>query len=83
VFTDDANMRSSISRDIHGWTALHLAARGGHINTFQILVNLGLDLSALDAKGDSVLCYRSLGSLLDMLQAALNLSFALSSKNKH
>jgi ankyrin repeat protein len=66
-----------------GRTALHLAAWGGHIDTFQYLVNLGLDLSALDAKGDGVLCYASSGGSLDVLQAALNHGLTLSSESLH
>lgn len=67
----------------HSRTALHLAAWGGHIDTFHYLANLGFDLSALDAKGDGVLCYASSGGSLDVLQAALNHGLTLSSENMH
>jgi ankyrin repeat protein len=70
-------------KNIHSWTPLHLAARGDNIRTFQFLVNLGLDLSALDAKGDGVLCYASSGGSLDTLQAALDLGLTSSLENTH
>jgi ankyrin repeat protein len=41
----------------HSRSPRHLAARGGHIDTFQYLVNLGISLATLDAKGDGELCY--------------------------
>ena len=68
---------------IHSWTPLHLAARGDHIDTFQFLVNLDLELTTLDAKGDGVLCYASSGGSLDMLQVALNLGLTCSSESMH
>jgi ankyrin repeat protein len=66
--------------DTQGQTALRLAARGAHIDTFQFLVSLGLDLSASDAKGDGVLCYASSSGSPDMLYAALKLGLEFSSE---
>ncbi|KAG9375971.1 Pfs NB-ARC and Ankyrin domain protein [Pyrenophora tritici-repentis] len=52
---------------IHGRTPLHLAARGGHMDTFQYLISLGLDPTTMDVKGDDVLCYASSGGSLDIV----------------
>jgi ankyrin repeat protein len=70
-------------KNIHRWTLLHLAARGGHMGTFQFLVSLGLDLFALDAKGDGVLCYASSARSLDILQAALDVGLTFSPEKMH
>ncbi|OCK72710.1 ankyrin, partial [Lepidopterella palustris CBS 459.81] len=70
-------------RETHSCTALHLAARGGHIDTFQYLVNIGLDLSTLDAKGDGILCYASSGGSLGVLKATLNHDLTPPSKSMH
>ncbi|PWO20497.1 VPS9 domain protein [Pyrenophora tritici-repentis] len=59
---------------IHGRTPLHLAARGGHMDTFQYLISLGLDPTTMDVKGDDVLCYASSGGSLDIVNAILGRS---------
>ncbi|PZC90497.1 Arp, Ankyrin repeat protein, partial [Pyrenophora tritici-repentis] len=59
---------------IHGRTPLHLAARGGHMDTFQYLISLGLDPTTMDVKGDDVLCYASSGRSLDIVNAILGRS---------
>lgn len=70
-------------RNFHGATPLHLAARGGHIDTFQFLANLDLDFSALDAKGDDIFCYASSSGSLNIFQATLNLGIKLPPKYMH
>lgn len=40
--------------DTHGRTLLHFAARGGYVDTCRFLAAQGVDVSALDAKGDNI-----------------------------
>jgi ankyrin repeat protein len=53
-----------------GRTPLLLAARGGHIDTFQYLVDQGLDPAAIDGKGDGLICYAAASGSLGILEAA-------------
>jgi ankyrin repeat protein len=62
---------------------LYYAARGGHTGIFDYLLHLGLNLFALDAKGDGVLCYASPSSHLKVLEAAFNKGLTIDSENTH
>jgi ankyrin repeat protein len=59
-------------KDPYGRTALHLAARGGHIDTFQHVMSLGLEPLAEDANGDSLIRYASSSGSLEILNAVLD-----------
>jgi ankyrin repeat protein len=58
----------------HGQTLLHLAAghRRGCMESFQYYIGLGLDPTAVDAKGYDVLYYASSGSCVELVKALLN-----------
>lgn len=58
--------------DAHGRSPLHLAARGGRMDTYNFLVSLGLDTKASDEKGDNLIHYASSGGSLEVLNAVLN-----------
>jgi ankyrin repeat protein len=58
-----------------GRTPLLLAARGGHINTFQYLIDQGLDSAAIDGKGDGLICYAAASGSLEILEAAFNIGW--------
>jgi ankyrin repeat protein len=57
--------------DGQGRTPLHMAARGGSVETFDYLVSLGLDYTAKDAKGDGVLHYAACATSQEMLERLL------------
>jgi hypothetical protein len=42
-----------------------------------------LSLSAVDAKGDGVLCYAALGGYVDVLEAAFKNGLMIDSENEH
>jgi ankyrin repeat protein len=69
--------------DSHGRTALQLAARNGHIDTFKYLISLGLDPETEDAKGDRLLHYASSGSSLQVLNVVLEESPTSSPQSGH
>jgi ankyrin repeat protein len=69
--------------DSHGRTALQLAARSGHINTFKYLLSLGLNPKTKDAKGDSLLHYASSGSSLQVLNVVLGKGLTSSPQSGH
>jgi ankyrin repeat protein len=56
----------------YGKTPLHLAAGGGHMETFEYLITMGADPAVLDAKGDGILCYAAAGGHFEMVKAILN-----------
>jgi ankyrin repeat protein len=56
----------------YGRTPLHLAAKGGHMETFEYLITHGADPTVLDVKGDGILCYAAIGGNLEMANAILN-----------
>jgi ankyrin repeat protein len=56
----------------YGRTPLHLAAEGGHIESFEYLIGLGADPTVLDAKGDGILCYAAVGGNFEMVNTILN-----------
>ncbi|XTI84042.1 ankyrin repeat protein, partial [Cenococcum geophilum] len=49
-------------RDDQGRSALHLAARGGHISTMDSLLALGMDINVKDMRGDQILSYAASGA---------------------
>jgi ankyrin repeat protein len=55
----------------HSQTPLYFATRGGHLDAFQYLINLGLDPTTTDAKGDNILCYASSGGSFDIVNVIL------------
>jgi ankyrin repeat protein len=70
-------------KDYHLRTPLHYAARGGHTGIFDYLLHLGLNLFALDAKGDGVLCYASSSGHVKVLEAAFNKGLTIDFENTH
>jgi len=64
----------------HGRNPLQLAARGGHIDSFHYLINLGLDPTSVDANGDDLLFYASSSGSLEVLNAGLNIGFESESR---
>jgi ankyrin repeat protein len=58
--------------DAYGRTPLHLAAEGGHMETFEYLITLGAEPTVLDAKGDGILYYAVVGHNLEIVSAILN-----------
>lgn len=58
--------------DFHMRSPLHLAVLGRMVATVNRLVNLGLDLTALDAKGDDAVNDAALGGSLITLSAVLD-----------
>jgi ankyrin repeat protein len=67
----------------YGRTALHLAARGGHIDTFQHVMSLGLEPLAEDANGDGLIRYASSGGSLEVLNAVLDTGLKYLSRSGH
>jgi ankyrin repeat protein len=58
--------------ELYGRTPLLLAARGGHIDTFQYLIEQGLDPFATDVKRDGLICYAAGSNLTEMIEAVFN-----------
>ena len=69
--------------DFHDRTVLQLAARGGHIDTFRYLTDLGLNPKTNDAKGDNLLSYASSGGSVQVLNAVLEMDPMASMLNRH
>jgi ankyrin repeat protein len=59
--------------DDQGRSALHIAARGGHMEAVDFLLSLGLDINAKDKKGDTALHYAASGASFEVLQRILQL----------
>jgi ankyrin repeat protein len=59
-------------KEPYGRTPLLLAARGGHIDTFQYLIEQGLDPFATDVKRDGLICYAAGSGLTEMFEAVFN-----------
>ena len=59
-------------QDFHGRTALHLAARGGHLDAFNYLLNLGLNPAAKDRRGASIFHYASSGGSVELLRSIVS-----------
>jgi ankyrin repeat protein len=69
--------------DLNGRTALHLAAMGGHIDTVEYLLNIGLDPGVKDAGGNDLLSYASLGGSIDVAKAVRRNGVVSVSQNDH
>lgn len=59
--------------DFEGRTALHLAARGGKLAAFEMLLYLGCNPIAKDSRGRNILHYASMGSSLELIERTLQL----------
>jgi ankyrin repeat protein len=59
------------SRDGQGRSALHLAARGGHISTVDSLIALGLNINAKDKRGDLAISYAASGASISVVESIL------------
>lgn len=46
--------RSLLAKDRNGWQPIHEAARGGHLNSIEFLLENGADLNARTHKGSGV-----------------------------
>jgi ankyrin repeat protein len=57
IYEKDHTKRLTV--DHYGRTALHLATRGGHFETFEYLISLGFDTNLDDAAGNSLPFYAS------------------------
>ena len=57
--------------DCLGRNALHLAARGGHVDCFDFLVEKGLDYTGRDRRGDTILHYAASGGSLTIVRKIL------------
>ena len=73
---------TQLLRDSHGRTALHLAARGAHLDTFNYLLNLGIDPTAVDRKGASLLHFASSGGSMEILESFMNRDLTSSSDDR-
>lgn len=59
--------------DFEGRTALHLAACGGSLAAFEMLLDLGCNPTAKDSRGRNILHYASMGSSLEVIKRILQL----------
>ena len=59
-------------QDSHRRTALHLAARGGHLDAFNYLLNLGLNPAAKDRRGAGIFHYASSGGSVELLKSIIS-----------
>ncbi|KAI9781928.1 MAG: hypothetical protein M1816_002151 [Peltula sp. TS41687] len=57
--------------DRQGRTALHLAARGGHLRAVDYLLDLGLEHNARDKKGETALHYAASGASTEVVRSLL------------
>lgn len=58
--------------DAHKHTLLHLAAKSGSVETCQFLMQKGLSITALDAKGDDVVAFAASGGSREVLRLILD-----------
>jgi ankyrin repeat protein len=65
------NRSSQDLRDNQGRSALHLAARGGQISTIDCLLAFGIEINAMDKRGDQVVSYAASGASTSVLQRIL------------
>lgn len=59
--------------DFEGRSALHLAARGGKLAAFEMLLDAGCNPIANDSRGRNILHYASMGSSLELIEKILQL----------
>jgi ankyrin repeat protein len=64
-------------------TPLLFAARGRHVQTFEYLVDYGLPLNTLDAKGDGLMSYAASSGYPQLLEAILEHEFEFSTQPGH
>lgn len=69
--------------DSHNRTSLHLAVRGGHVETIKYLENQGLKFTPLDAKGDGLVTYAASSGSPDVLRMVLNRGLEVSNRPHH
>jgi ankyrin repeat protein len=67
----------------HGLTCLHLAARKGHLETFQYLLSLDLQCPEEDAKGDGLLAHAVCGGSEDIIKLLLERDSKTPLESKH
>ncbi|KAI9787365.1 MAG: hypothetical protein M1816_007651 [Peltula sp. TS41687] len=60
--------------DKQGRTALHLAARGGHLQAVDYLLDLGLDHNVRDKKGGTALHYAASGASKEVVRRLLEIT---------
>lgn len=64
---------TSFAVDCEGRSALHLAARGGNVNNFNILLEVGFDLSVRDYRNRTALHYAAASSSIAMVERIFQL----------
>ena len=64
-------------------TPLLFAARGGHVQTFEYLVDYGSSLATLDAKGDGLISYAASSGCLQLLEVVLGKGLEYSPQPGH
>jgi ankyrin repeat protein len=67
----------------HGLTFLHLAARKGHLETFQYLLGLDLQLPEEDAKGDGLLTHAVCGGSKEVIKFLIERDSKTPFESKH
>jgi ankyrin repeat protein len=71
LLVDKLNFDYSIA-DEQGRNAAHFAARGGHAQVLEYVLELGVDPYAKDVKGDGILHYAACSGSLEMVRKALS-----------
>jgi ankyrin repeat protein len=67
----------------HGLTCLHLAARKGHLETVQYLLNLDLQCPEEDAKGDGLLAHAVCGGSKEVIKILIERDSKTPFESKH
>jgi len=71
LLVDKLNLDYDIA-DEQGRNAAHFAARGGHVQVLEYVVELGVNPYAKDVKGDGILDYAARSGSLEMVRKALS-----------
>ncbi|XP_048253945.1 ankyrin repeat domain-containing protein 50-like, partial [Haliotis rufescens] len=66
------NITDINSRGMHGMTPLHLAAREGHREVFELVVDKGSDTSLEDINGDNILHLACIGGNVEIVKYILS-----------
>jgi ankyrin repeat protein len=74
LFLDEYRANHDLA-DSQGRSALHLAARGGHAEIVDCLLNIGLDPNVVDKKGDSAIHYAASGASKKVIWRILQASY--------